>query len=127
MEPENRARTIQRVIDDKYPNTRLIWQSFQATTPKPLNPQYNPQTFSRSLPGSAAQSRPAPASAALDKVVQRVINLHYPETRGIWIQSRQEPAYLQTSAQRWRSYGPPPLGENDPRKGAPRRPKTGTS
>jgi hypothetical protein len=128
METEDRARTIQRVIDDRYPNTRLIWQSFQVkNAPRPLTTQCNPAVFAQLTPGQTARSWSGPQrkeeapSAALDKVVQRVIDLRYPETRSIWIHSREEPAYLQSTGQRsrpstTRNPAPPPLGGSDPRR-----------
>jgi hypothetical protein len=102
------ARMIQRVIDDKYPNTRLLWQSLQQqTASRPYVYTQTPaMTFNRSVPITVTRSwdaaRPSQEGRRdeLDKVVQRVIDLRYPETRQIWMHSREEPVYQQTSAQR---------------------------
>jgi hypothetical protein len=119
-EREDPARTIQRVIDDKYPNTRLIWQSFQAkNTSRPTTTRCNPEVFTRSatVSGTRSGEQSQIPPERLDKVVQRVIDLRYPETRGIWVHSREEPAYLQTAGQRGRTTGLPRLnatGANRP-------------
>jgi hypothetical protein len=126
-EQEDMGRTIQRVIDDRYPCTRVLWQSFQpqcaqrqtfAATGSLLLNRTTTASGTRSLvaggdsrylPGTATRnldvSRSTTAGTrtrddkkeALDKVVQRVIDLRYPETRVIWMNSREEPAYLRTA------------------------------
>jgi hypothetical protein len=131
------ARMIQRVIDDKYPNTRLLWQAFQQqTAARPYAYSQTPaMTFNRSVPITVSRSwsasRPTQNGQRdeLDKVVQRVIDLRYPETRLIWMKSRDEPAYLQPASQRrgGTPTGLPGLGQTeDPRKSQPlpNRPRT---
>jgi hypothetical protein len=100
---------IQRVIDDKYPNTRLLWQTFQQSGVRSfVYPQSPTMTFNRSVPIAVARSwdatrMPESSRDGLDKVVQRVIDPRYPGTRQIWIHSREEPAYLQPGGQRSRT------------------------
>jgi hypothetical protein len=98
------ARMIQRVIDDKYPNTRLLWQAFQAQSQaaRPPHSQSGPLV----PPTTSSSSRShiiQPGHDQLDKVVQRVIDNRYPETRSIWMCSREEPPYL--TAQRSVTFG----------------------
>jgi hypothetical protein len=116
MEFETPARSIQRVIDDKYPNTRLIWQNVHARNgARPLGGNSNQGVFNRSAPVPATrpwdQIREDSPTTGLDTAVPRVINLRYPETRQIWVQSREEPAYLQAIARR--SPGLPRLYTSD--------------
>jgi hypothetical protein len=127
----DQARMIQRVIDDKYPNTRMLWQSFQqqASTRPYVYSQSPAMTFNRSVPIALTRSWAAPQTRSegrqerMDKVVQRVIGLKYPETRQIWIHAREEPAYLQTSAQRSRP-PPRPPGASAPAAPPLNRPRT---
>jgi hypothetical protein len=127
----DQARMIQRVIDDKYPNTRLLWQSFQgqAGTRAYVYSQSPSMTFNRSVPitvtrsWNPAQARGDGRQERMDKVVQRVIDLRFPETRQIWIHSREEPAYLQSGAQRSRP-PPSPLGATAATGPPSNRPRT---
>jgi hypothetical protein len=104
----DQARMIQRVIDDKYPNTRVLWQSVQQqVASRPYVYAQSPTTtFNRGVPTTVTRSWNASRTTQdssgeqLDKVVQRVIDLRYPDTRLIWIRSRDEPASLQTPSQR---------------------------
>jgi hypothetical protein len=131
VESWDTARTIQRVIDPKYPNTRLIWQAFQAQAQAaraPLSqsaplPQPTTSTGSRSFDSRAVQDG---RTERFDRVVQRVIDNRYPETRAIWMASREQPTYRQTAGVGSRSFGggfaPPPLNlpllnrTDDPRR-----------
>jgi hypothetical protein len=98
---------IQRVIDDKYPNTRLLWQAFQAqaAAARPAVSQGGPLT-----PATGSRSRSYNSQLGqdgrhdqIDRVVQRVIDNRYPETRSIWKCSREEPIYF--TEQRTRTFG----------------------
>jgi hypothetical protein len=105
-EPEDMGRTIQRVIDDKYPCTRVLWQSFQPQpAPRPnlawtgsiLN-RANTATTADLNRSTTTNTRPREEKKeALDKVVQRVINLMYPETRLTWMNSREDSGYLRAA------------------------------
>jgi hypothetical protein len=113
MDRASSARTIQRLIDDKYPNTRLIWQSLHATKgSRPVEGNANPIVFNRSAPADWSWDqikREAPRSG-LGTVAPRVIDLRSPETRQIWIRSREEPVDIQAAAQRLRMAGLSRLG-----------------
>jgi hypothetical protein len=108
VEAWDTARTIQRVIDDKYPNARLLWQAFQAQAQaaRPPRSQSGPLTPSTASSGSRSYSSKINQERShdqLDKVIQRVIDNRYPETRSIWMCSREEPSSLTT--QRTRTFG----------------------
>jgi hypothetical protein len=127
------GRMIQRVIDDKYPSTRLLWQGFQpetairpaastketpaqpravtaATTRPPHDPRYLPDVTTRGLDSRRSLPTVSRRTAeekreALDRVVQRVVDMKYPETRLVWMRSREDPGYLRS---RQLAYGPRP-------------------
>jgi hypothetical protein len=94
-------RAIRRVIDEKYPNTRLIWQSFQSAHHPPLSSPPPTVTFTRSVPltvnpsWEASPPRADPQRDGLGKVIQRLIDVRYPQTRRTWIRSREEPDSVQ--------------------------------
>jgi hypothetical protein len=117
--PSDEARMIQRVIDDKYPNTRRLWQSFQhQPAPRQTYAPFGPLTFTRSPTLSASGSgRVVPAT--LDKAVQRVIDFRYPEARQVWLRAREEPEYAQSVRRARGSGGLPTLNDSN-------RPKTTT-
>jgi hypothetical protein len=137
-ESDDIAKTIQRVIDDRYPLARVLWQDLQhppepaarstkvATRSLFLNrsatvsgPRPTPPPEPQLFPGSGTRSltltrtlgrskRPTgEGHEALDRVVQRVIDMRYPETRKIWMNSREEPPALRTGS-RSLTYGARP-------------------
>jgi hypothetical protein len=100
---------IQRVIDDRYPNARLLWQAFQAQAQaaRPSTSQRDgpaiPTTVGSSSRSYSSQLNRDGDHDQIDKSIQRVIDNRYPETRSIWLASRAEPSG--TTSQRTRTFG----------------------
>jgi hypothetical protein len=122
------ARMIQRVIDDRYPNARLLWQAFQAQAQaaRPIASQGGPPATQTGGGSRSYNARSLDDNHdQIDKMVQRVIDNRYPETRAIWMASREEPVYGATG-QRSRTGGAlGPMTRNLPylnRTDDPRRP-----
>jgi hypothetical protein len=96
------ALAIQRVIDEKFPNTRLTWQTLQA--------QYWADRASGRFVGARArtlQSR-LPSqnpSEPLDIVAQRLFDNRYPDARQTWLRTREDPAWAQSAGLTSRSLG----------------------
>jgi hypothetical protein len=113
------AHMIQRVIDTKYPNTRLVWQSLQAPGEGEGDWDSRGAIGGRAPPGAALRPvmRAGPPEQ-LDRVVQRVIDNRYPEARLVWRGTRGDCAWTQPAGLRSRSLGAglPALGRTtDPR------------
>jgi hypothetical protein len=98
------TRMIQRVIDTKYPNTRLMWQWLQP--PGLEDSDSLAIAAGRSAPGEIPRpvKRTGPPEQ-LDRVVQRVIDNRYPEARLVWRGTRGDCAWTQSSGLRSRSLG----------------------
>jgi hypothetical protein len=108
------AHMIQRVIDNQYPNTRLMWQSLQPGS-------QDERDIATALPTIALRPvNKQPETETLDKTVERVIDHRYPEARIVWLRTR-DPKYAKTSAARTRSLSsggsilPSLNGTTDPR------------
>jgi hypothetical protein len=86
----------QRLIDEKFPTTRLTLQALKAQDKK--NRSYEASVKAR------ASARIDP-DEPLVKVVERVIDKRYPSARVIWIETRVDPDYLESAGERSRSLG----------------------
>jgi hypothetical protein len=90
----------QRLIDERFPATRLILQSLKAQDKVNRSYEASVRARARAAPGSFIGTDP---DEPLVKVVQRVIDNRYPYARCNWVETRVDPDYQESAGERTRS------------------------